>query len=157
MVDPAKFNPRDTAYAYCAPAGKLGDSEKFYNYLNGDTTVEYTDCLTGAEVSYFDWDAQKAHYWFGIAGPGFFYGDEESVYYQIYVNWFENQTGLVFAEDGETLQEPGIWGKLNEKFYENMPAASANKNLKPMKIVKHDKPLISKNKTVMDNKVFINK
>lgn len=156
LVDPAKFNPTDTAYAYCAPAGKLGDAQKFYTYLMDTTAhIPYEECMTGAEVSLIDWDAKKGYYWFGLAGPGIIQGDEESIYYKLYVNWFENQTGLVLDENGE-LVAPGIWGKITDKYYENLPEPNAAKQLKPMKAIKRDRPQFLKNRKKLDNKVLIN-
>lgn len=156
LVDPAKFNPTDTAYAYCAPAGKLGDAQKFYTYLMDTTAhIPYEECMTGTEVSIIDWDAPKGYYWFGLAGPGIIQGDEESIYYKVYVNWFENQTGLVMDENGD-LVAPGIWGKITDKYYENIPEPNAAKKLTPKKPVKRDIPQFLKNRKKMDNKVLIN-
>ena len=161
LVDPAKFNPNDTAFAYCAAAGKLGDAQKFYTYLTDTAAhIEYSECLTGTELSYVDWDAGRGAYWFGLGGEGFFYGDEESVYYQQYVNWFEYRYGLavVETEEGLDFKQPAEWGNIINKYYEYVPASVASKDLKPMQPIKNRKPLtINKRAITEDNKVLIRK
>ena len=144
IVAADKFDKNDTAFAYCAAAGKRGDAQKFYDYLtNEESTVEYTECITGTELSYINWDAQKGYYWFGLAGESIFAGDESEIYYRSAVDWFDNQTGLEFTEDGEDLKEPGIWGHSEVYNYENLPEQGAKK-LRPMKPVKRAMPVMEK-------------
>ena len=158
IVDPDQFNPNDTAFAYCAAAGKLGDAQKFYDYLtNEESTVEYSECMTGTELSIIDWDNSKGYYWFGLGGTGIYAGDESEIYYRSNVTWFAKQTGLVFEEDGETLKAPGIWGEMTDKYYEKLPQEAAKKYLKPMKVVNREKPVINRTVLPTDKKVFVRK
>lgn len=145
IVPAEEFNMNDTAYAYCVAAGKRGSAEKFYQYLTEEeTTVEYNECFTGTELSYIDWDAEKGYYWFGLAGTGIFVGDESELYYRASVEWFDNQTGLEFAEDGETLLAPGTWCESKVYNYEKLPEQNAAKKMRPMKPVRLAKPFIQK-------------
>ena len=162
IVDSEEFNPNDTAFAYCAAAGKLGDAQKFYTYLSDTAAhVDYTECLTGTELSYINWDTQRGYYWFGLAGTGFFYGDEESVYYKQNVNWFEYRYGLAVVENEEgelDFKEPAEWGNIIEKYYENLPEQSTKKLTKPMKPAQNNKPIIKRERGVnMGTKVFMHK
>lgn len=157
IVDADQFNPTDTAFAYCAAAGKRGDAQKFYDYLtNEESTVEYSECFTGTELSYIDWDAQKGYYWFGLSGEGIFAGDESEVYYRSQVDWFDNQTGLEFTEDGENPKEPGIWCNSKVYNYEKLPEQSA-KRLRPMKPIQRAMPIMEKKSAKEAMNVLFNK
>lgn len=157
LVDPAEFNPFDTAYAYCAAAGKLGDAEKFYQFLTDTAAhVDYTECFTGTELSYYNFDAQRGYYWFGLAGEGIYVGDESEIQYKSNVTWFEYQYGLavVETEEGLDFKQPAEWGNTIDKYYENVSAQSAKKNLRPMKAVKHDKPLMGNRTRIAKDVLF---
>ena len=162
IVDPAKFNPNDTAYAYCAPAGKLGDAQKFYSYLTDEeSTVQYAECITGCELSAIDWDNQKGYYWFGLIGQGVVAGNYEEIYYKQNVNWFENRYGLavVETEEGLDFKQPAEWGNLIEKYYENLPEQEAKKGLfKVAPTQQLEKPVINyKRATAEEMKAFMHK
>ena len=162
IVDPDKFNINDTAYAYCAPAGKLGDAQKFYSYLTDTTAVvDYSECITGCELSAIDWDAQKGYYWFGLIGQGVVAGNYESIYYKQYVNWFEYRYGLavVETEEGLDFKQPAEWGKLIEKYYENLPEQEVKKGLfKVAPTQQLEKPAITyKRATAEEMKAFMHK
>ena len=161
FVDPAEFNPHDTAYAYCAPAGKLGDAQKFYTYLTDTAAhISYDECITGCELSYYDWDGKKRYYWLGLVGTGVVAGDEESIYYKQNISWFEHRYGLavVETEEGLDFKQPAEWGNIINKYYEYLPASVASKDLKPMQPIKNRKPLtINKRAITEDNKVLIRK
>ena len=158
IVDPAQFNPNDTAFAYCAPAGKVGDAAKWYDMLtNEESTYEYTDAFTGTELSIIDWDNNKRYYWFGLGGTGIYAGDETEVYYRSNVTWFENRYGLKLNEAGDDFVQPAVWGEMTEKFYEKLPDQSAKKELKPMKMIRRETPKFDRKVVKMDKNVLIKK
>ena len=158
IVDPAKFNPNDTAFAYCAPAGKLGDAAKWYDMLtNEESTYEYSEAFTGTELSIIDWDNSKRYYWFGLGGTGIYAGDETEVYYRSNVTWFENQYGLKLNEAGDGFVQPAVWGEMTEKYYEKLPDQAAKKELKPMKMMRREMPKFDTKVVKMDKNVLIKK
>lgn len=160
IIDPAQFKMNDTAFAYCAAAGRLGDAQKFYTYLT-DTTAEvkYEECMTGVEISAANFDSQRFYYWFGLADESFIVGDEAEIQYKINVNWFENQYALkmIDTEEGKDIKQPAEWGELTPKYYEYIASANTNKDLKPMKPVKRDAPLFNKRAWTMDKDVLVRK
>ena len=160
IVDPEKYNISDTAYAYCAPAGRLGDAQKFYQYLTDTTSgVAYSECMTGVEISAANFDAKKFYYWFGLIDQSVIVGDESEIQYIINANWFENRLGLKMVETAEGLdiKQPAEWGELIPKHYEYIIPSNTAKNLKPMKPVKREAPLLNKRAWTMDKDALVRK
>ena len=160
IVDPSKYNINDTAFAYCAPAGRLGDAQKFYQYLTDTTSgVSYDECFTGCEISVGNFDAKKEYYWFGLVDEGIIIGDESEIQYKINVNWFENQLGLkmIETEEGADIKQPAEWGELIPKYYEYIAPSKVSKNLKPMKPVKREGSPFKKRGYKMDKDVLVRK
>jgi hypothetical protein len=159
IVDPEVFNPHDTAFAYCAAAGKLGDAAKWYDILtNEESNYSYEEAFTGAALSYFDFDNNDQYYWYGLGGTGIYAGNEAEIYYTSNVTWFANRYGLLLDETGENFVQPAQWAPTIEKHYENLPQQNASKKLlSPRKIVNHGQPLIDKSKMTLNENVLIRK
>ena len=126
-IVPAKtLNWNDTAFAYCAVAGALGDAATHFEWLNdtvGDVEAQFTGRMYAADL-----DAGKYIDPFsGIIGEGIFVGDETATLYKSYVYWFEEPQvwGLaveeaVDPETGETgykFKQPYEWAPLKEATY----------------------------------------
>ena len=143
IVDPAIYNPADTAFIYCAPAGKQGDAQKFYTYLTDTTAaIDYAECFTGVEVDYADYDNQKAYYWQGLAGTGVYGGDEWQAYYMCNINWMGGVYGLALNEDETDVKQPAEWAPITEKYYEFLPASNNVRGLgTPKRFVEKNDPM----------------
>ena len=134
FVDPAKYNPTDTTYAYCCPAGKItGTAEQHLAWLE-DESGTAPAAFTGNYLNIVDFDAQKYLSLFaGLAGGGVFAGDETYTQYKFYASWFQGNDqayGLVFVQNEEEKWEPkqpAEWAPLKEYYYENLEAPEAPK------------------------------
>lgn len=116
------FNANDTAYAYCAKAGKPGDAAVQLEFMDGDGKDEGID---GASIWYLDCATFQGYPTVGMIGRSLFYGDETSTYYKSNVGWFENVGGLKYNSDSTAhLAE---WCDIESKYYENWPATTSAK------------------------------
>lgn len=126
-IVPAKtLNWNDTAFAYCAVAGALGDAATHFEWLNdtvGDVESQFTGRIYAADL-----DAGKFIDPFsGIIGEGIFVGDETEALYKSYAFWFgEPQIwGLVATEDYKDFVQPYAWAPLQQKYYEYLGEEAA--------------------------------
>lgn len=124
FVDPAKYNPADTAFAYCCPAGKItGTAAEHLTWLN-DTTEKAPAAFVGSRIATVDFDSGKyIDYMAGLAGVGTFAGDETSTLYKAYENFFTGNClyGLTWVENDEGKwepKEPAEWAELKEVYFE---------------------------------------
>jgi len=107
FVDPSKFNWNDTAFLFCAPAGKItGTAEQHYAYLTGESE---TPAIEGSDLMWRNADESKVEDgYLGLFGPGLWVGEETSMLYiDAEVNWFS------FASD-ETPSYYGLLLKQND-------------------------------------------
>lgn len=133
FVDPAKYNPTDTTYAYCCPAGKItGTAEQHYAYLD-DESGTAPAAFSGTKIAIVDFDAGKYLSWMaGLAGGGVFAGDESYTQYKFNAAWFQGEQAyglaLVQNEEGEyDFKTPYEWAPLKDYYYENLEAPEAPK------------------------------
>ena len=126
IVDAKTFNWNDTAFAYCAVAGALGDAATHFEWLNdtvGDVEAQFTGRMYAADL-----DAGKYIDPFsGIIGEVIFVGDETETLYKSNVSWFgEPQIwGLVATEDYKDIVQPYAWAPLQQKYYEYLGEEAA--------------------------------
>lgn len=144
ILDDPNYNSADTAYIYCAQAGKRYDAQKFYDYLLGDSTINYeTECFSGVEVDYVDFEAQKAYGWQGLASECAFAGDEWQAYYRSNINWMGGICGLVIDENEEDyVKKPAEWAPFIPKYYELLPATNAKGIGEPKRFVEKHMPSV---------------
>lgn len=122
-----KFNQNDTAYAYCASAGALGDAEKQYGYYVSETSEEKG--TIGAEIWYMDASTFNGYPTVGLVGTGIMQGNKSEVYYRMNIGWFEDESlfGLKVvkgADDKYSVKEPAEWAAINYKEYALLPNAA---------------------------------
>ncbi|MCR5049841.1 MAG: Ig-like domain-containing protein [Paludibacteraceae bacterium] len=125
FIDPATYNPHDTAFAYCCPAGKItGTAAEHMAWLQ-DTTGTVEPAFTGTLISAFDVDnSERLNMMSGLAGTGIFVGDESSVQYKFNAQWFDGESlyGLVMELDDEgnmvDFKKPYEWAPLTNIYYE---------------------------------------
>lgn len=132
LVDAAKFSYTDTAYAYCAPVGILGDANQHWAWLN-DTTGTVEPAYAGTMVDAVDFGTGKYIQMFaGYAGESIFAGDENSVLYKANINWFEYESayGLKLVQNAEgeyEFKQPYEWASAENYYYEWLGEESAPK------------------------------
>lgn len=155
IVDPDVFNPHDTAFAYCAPAGRVGDPQKWYDLMqhlgnwSKEDKEEFKKIFTGVILYYIDYDKNESYPW-GLAGEGTYTYSSKGCFYQSNVTWFANQYGLLQDENGDFVQ-PAQWAPTTHKYYENLPPQSAPKPfLAPRKVVKRNNQPVNKLHMLMD-------
>ena len=124
FVDADKFNPNDTAYAYCAKAGKTGDAATQLAFMNNDSE---TGGIIGAEIWYLDCATYQGYPTVGMIKNSIFVGDENQAYYKSNISWFDNAGGLMVDEAGKEFVEPAAWCGTTDKYYELLPSESAKK------------------------------
>ena len=125
IVDSEDYDPADTTFICCAPAGRRYDAEKFYTYLTDTAAhIDYSECFSGVEIDYIDFAAQKGYGWQGLADKSIFAGDEWQAYYKSNVNWMDGIYGMEFDEKEEDyVKKPVEWAELIPKYYELLPPA----------------------------------
>lgn len=131
LVNPVTFNPKDTAFAYCAPAGMLGDAAQHMAWLE-DTTGLVEPAYYGTMVDVVDFNTGKYLSMFaGYAAEGIFVGDENAVEYRAGVNWFEDESAyglkLVETAEGYDFKQPYEWAQTDLIIYEMINEESAPK------------------------------
>lgn len=135
FVDAKEFNDKDTAYAYCTPAGALGDPAQQLKYISDETGNEPSG-VSGAEIWYMDAATFRGYPTVGLVGTGVLQGSTSEAYYKINISWFEEESmyGLKTVQDTEGTwapKEPAEWAKTESKYYEKLPAASSARRLAP--------------------------
>lgn len=127
FVEADKFNPNDTAYAYCASAGAMGDAAKQYGYYVGKTSEE--PGTIGSDIWYMDASTFNGYPTIGLVGTGVLQGSKSEAFYKMNIGWFEEESmfGLkaVQGADGKySVKEPAEWAAIEAKYYELLPEAS---------------------------------
>lgn len=131
LVNPDIFNPNDTAFAYCAPAGKLGDAAQHMAWLE-DTTGLVEPAYYGTMVDAVDFNTGNYLAMFsGYAGEGIFVGDENAIEYRASVYWFEYESAyglkLVETAEGYDFKQPYEWAQADLYIYEMINEDAAPK------------------------------
>ena len=157
FVDPAKYNPTDTTFAGCCPAGKItGTAEQHFAWLN-DESGTAPQAFTGTFISAVDWDNQKyLSYMEGFAGVGVFAGDYNEAYYKFNASWFQGDQayGLLFVQNAEGEWEPKQpyeWAPLKEYYYEYLPEEAPKYTVKEYRAPKQDLSTFARPKDVFSH------
>jgi len=130
-----EFNWNDTAYAYCAQAGKLGDAAKHLEWLEDETSSLEDELEVKSPIHIIEWNGTSGKYqdlFNGVPAEGVFVtlteNNVETTYYNADFSWFTEEDvlyGLKFEYDEETEEwnpkEPAEWGKLVTKNYLFVP------------------------------------
>lgn len=128
-VNPENYNPLDTAYAYCVPAGKLGDAAKQAARVAGDTTIKYEECFEGPEVLYLY--NENFYYADAVLAGGYFYGTPKTMrFYNFGMIYTNGQTGLVVDEEGVPVT-PYQWDYSKFVYEYNTSNAPATRTILP--------------------------
>lgn len=153
------FNPADTAYSYCIPAGSLGSVDALVSYLS-DTTeaaAAYEDVFKGPSLAILS-DGNLYYPSFGgILNKGYVYGNyKEMRAFDFSITWADGYHGLALDETGEDLKQPYEWDTVTINYYLGNESQAPRHTMvkapvrnikaldKPMKLNNNSKVLLKK-------------
>lgn len=129
FVQEELFNPNDTTYQYCAPAGRLGDPAAQLAWAM-DETGELESGVKGTELWYLDASSFRGYPTVGLVGEGVIKGDQNEVFYKTQIGWFteKNAYGLKVVEtaEGYVPAEPAAWAPIQYQEYVKSKGEASN-------------------------------
>lgn len=129
FVDADLYDPTDTAFAYCASAGKMGSAEQQLLWAN-DTTYEVESGIKGTNIWYMDASTFSGYPAVGLIGQGVVEGNTNEAFYRVNIGWYEDESlyGLKLvkgSDDKYTIKEPAEWASIEYKEYVQLPEESS--------------------------------
>lgn len=85
--------------AYMVKPGHFIDINKWADFLDGDTTINISDCMYDQAMHYIDYSAQDGYQYQAFVGEGIIYGDEQEVMYKQHITWLDGIYGLAYDEE----------------------------------------------------------
>lgn len=115
------YSANDTAFAYCAPTGKLVDAAAQLAWVL-DETGELESGVKGTELWYIDASSFRGYPTVGLVGEGYIVGNQNELKkYKSQVGWFteKNAYGLKVVEtaEGYVPAEPAAWAAMEYQEY----------------------------------------